>query len=92
MFMSKRNGTAGRLVYTSHILSQLGISDRSLRRRIKDGRFPRPDGNVHGRNFWLMSSYTRWVAEAKAALTCRLSSDHRLLGDDLRFGALLMNG
>ena len=26
------------------------------------------------------------------ALTCRLSSDHRLLGDDLRFGALLMNG
>jgi predicted DNA-binding transcriptional regulator AlpA len=66
--MKKRNATAGhdRFIYTNHILAHLGISDRCLRKWVKDGRFPRPNGNLHGRNFWLISIYRRWVAAVMA--------------------------
>jgi hypothetical protein len=53
-------------VYASRILTDNDITDRCLRKWIAVGRFPKPDGNLNGRNFWLMSTYKRWEAEVLA--------------------------
>lgn len=42
------------------------ISDRCLRKWISSERFPRPDGNIAGRNFWLRSTYRQWQTDALA--------------------------
>lgn len=56
----------GRLIYSRDIVADLGISDRTLRKWMRDGRFPRPSGNLHGRHFWSLSSYHSWVTAAVA--------------------------
>lgn len=66
MNMYKRPARDGRLIYSSSILAELAISDRCLRQWISDGRFPHPDGNLHGRKFWLFSSYQKWLTQAVA--------------------------
>jgi hypothetical protein len=50
------------------------ISDRCLRKWIASERFPRPDGNIAGRNFWLRSTYRKWQADA---LSGRFSQTRR---------------
>jgi hypothetical protein len=55
-----------RLVYSIDIASDNGITSRCLRKWIQKGRFPPPDGNLHGRNFWLRSTYERWQADVLA--------------------------
>lgn len=41
-----------RLIYTSEICRNYGITQRGLRKWIATGKFPRPDVNLHGRNAW----------------------------------------
>jgi hypothetical protein len=38
------------------------------------GRFPPPDGNLNGRNFWLRATYERWRSEV---LSGRYSQQRR---------------
>jgi hypothetical protein len=42
------------------------IGDRGFRKWIAESRFPTPDGNLNGRNFWLRSTYERWKADVLA--------------------------
>ena len=42
------------------------IGDRGFRKWVAIGRFPAPDGNLNGRNFWLRSTYERWKADVLA--------------------------
>lgn len=59
-------GGAGWIVFTSEITSDVCIGDRGLRKQVATGRFPAPDGNLNGRNFWLRSTYERWKADVLA--------------------------
>ncbi len=53
-------------VYSSRIAAENGITDRCLRKWISEGKFPPPDGNLHGRNFWLPATYHAWQADVIA--------------------------
>jgi hypothetical protein len=57
---------AGKRIYSADVTSDNNISDRCLRKWIVAGRFPAPDGNLNGRNFWLASTYARWQADVLA--------------------------
>lgn len=52
--------TTGILVYTDRITADYDITDRSLRRWIREGRFPKPDGNLNGKHYWRRSTYRDW--------------------------------
>jgi hypothetical protein len=56
---------------TDHILRDLGISDRGLRKKIRRGAFPAPDCNVAGRNLWKSSTYRKWKADALNGMFAR---------------------
>jgi len=53
-------------VWSPEIRRAEGIGDRGFRKWIASGRFPLPDGNLNGRNFWLRSTYVRWKADVLA--------------------------
>lgn len=50
-------------IWASQIWTAEGVTDRGFRKWIVKGTFPKPDGNVNGRNFWLRSTYERWRAD-----------------------------
>jgi hypothetical protein len=50
-------------VWSAHITRDNGVTDRCLRKWIATGRFPHPDGNLNGRNFWEAETYRRWKAD-----------------------------
>lgn len=47
-------------VFARQILEDQQITDRGLRKWIAQERFPRPDGNLNGRNFWRPETYKHW--------------------------------
>lgn len=53
-------------IYSAEITANNLVTTRCLRKWIAAGRFPAPDGNLHGRNFWLLSTYQRWQQEVLA--------------------------
>jgi hypothetical protein len=53
-------------IYSAEITANNLVTTRCLRKWIAAGRFPAPDGNLHGRNFWLLSTYQRWQHEVLA--------------------------
>jgi hypothetical protein len=53
-------------VWSVNVRADLSITDRCLRKWVSIGRFPQPDGNLNGRNFWLRSTYERWKMEVLA--------------------------
>jgi len=57
---------ASKRVYSADIIADNKVTDRCLRKWVVSGRFPAPDGNLNGRNFWLASTYKRWQAEVLA--------------------------
>jgi hypothetical protein len=60
-------GTDGdRLLYMSDICTDLNVTDRCVRNWVASGRFPAPDGNLNGRNFWFRSTRARWKADLRA--------------------------
>jgi hypothetical protein len=50
-------------VYASRILADNGVTGRCLRKWVSAGRFPKPDGNLNGRNFWLTATCRAWEAD-----------------------------
>ncbi len=54
------------LLSTAAITDDLGITSRGLRKQIEGGRFPAPDANINGRNFWRSSTYRVWKTAALA--------------------------
>jgi hypothetical protein len=42
------------------------IGDRCLRKWIREQRFPQPDGNLNGRNFWHRATYEAWKSDVLA--------------------------
>ncbi len=48
------------LVFMPEITTDNGVGDRGVRKWVKTGKFPEPDGNLNGRNFWKRSTYKRW--------------------------------
>ncbi len=58
-------------IRTTQICATEGVGDRCLRQWIAKGRFPAPDGNLNGRNFWLRSTYERWKAEVLDGKFCQ---------------------
>lgn len=53
-------------IWSGEIRTDNKVTDRCLRKWVELGRFPQPDGNLNGRNFWLRSTYERWKAEVLA--------------------------
>lgn len=53
-----------RFLFIDRVTELLGIAPRTVRLWVRERRFPEPDGNVGGRNFWLESSLLQWQAEA----------------------------
>jgi hypothetical protein len=53
-------------IYSADVTSDNNITDRCLRKWIVNGRFPPPDGNLNGRNFWLPETYRAWQADVLA--------------------------
>ncbi len=61
-------------LWSADILRAENIGGRGLRKWISLGRFPKPDGNLAGRNFWFRRTYERWrlaVAAGKYSQTRR---------------------
>lgn len=58
-------------VWSREILDERGVTDRCLRNWISTRKFPPPDGNFNGRNFWLRSTYERWKADVLAGRYAR---------------------
>lgn len=56
----------GGFVFMAEITRDLKVTDRGVRKWISTERFPRPDGNLNGRNFWLTSTYQRWKSDVLA--------------------------
>ena len=56
----------GPLVFTSEITRDNDVTDRAVRKWRMTGKFPPPDGNLNGRNFWLRSTYERWKTDVLA--------------------------
>lgn len=63
-----------RFFFIDRVTELLDIAPRTVRLWVKEGRFPKPDGNVSGRNFWLESTLLRWQT---AAIDGRFSADRR---------------
>jgi len=53
----------GPLVFMSEITRDNCVTDRGVRKWHKTGKFPAPDGNLNGRNFWKRSTYRKWQAD-----------------------------
>ena len=53
-------------VWSRIILEENHVVDRTLRGWITAGKFPPPDGNINGRNFWHRQTYQKWKAEVLA--------------------------
>ncbi len=62
------NGPSGEepLIFMSKITRDLERTDRSIRQMIAAGRFPRPDGKLNGRSYWLLSTYLMWRRDVAA--------------------------
>lgn len=54
------------LVFTAEIMRDNCIGDRGLRKWIACKKFPKPDGNLNGRNFWQRYTYQQWKADVIA--------------------------
>ena len=55
------------LVFSPAICAEYGgVTDRALRKWISKGRFPQPDGNLNGRNFWLARTVRQHKADVLA--------------------------
>jgi hypothetical protein len=62
-------------VFIEEITADLKMTDRGLRKAIAGQRFPKPDGRLFKRNFWLRSTYNAWrgdVLAGKHATKCTL--------------------
>ncbi len=53
-------------VWSSEVLRREGVCDRALRKWVRRGRFPKPDGNLLGRNWWWRSTYDTCRTEVLA--------------------------
>jgi len=63
---SAKAAADGERIWSGDITSDNRITDRCLRKWIAASKFPPPDGNLHGRNFWLASTYGRWKTDVLA--------------------------
>jgi hypothetical protein len=63
--MTTTHGPAER-VWTREILDNEAITDRCHREWRATGKFPPPDGNLNGRNWWYRSTYLKWKAAVSA--------------------------
>jgi hypothetical protein len=61
-------------VYMSEITRDLKVTDRGVRKWIAGDRFPPPDGNLNGRNFWKASTYQKWKSDVLAGKYGRQST------------------
>ena len=77
------NDISSERIWSFDVTRDNRISDRCLRKWIAAARFPKPDGNIAGRNFWLGSTYRQWQADA---LSGRFSQ-HRRPGTATRAAA-----
>jgi hypothetical protein len=62
------------LVFMPEIMTDNGIGDRGIRKWQSSGKFPPPDGNLNGRNFWRRSTYRAWQADVLAGRYRRKSN------------------
>jgi hypothetical protein len=53
-------------IFAARICAENSIGDRALRKWIQRGVFPKPDGNLLGRNFWNAATYRQWLADVAA--------------------------
>lgn len=60
------NPSSATRIWSRQILNEQGVTDRCLRAWIARGKFPAPDGNLNGRNFWLLATYEKWKAAVLA--------------------------
>ena len=50
-------------VFMSEITRDCDVTARAVRKWQASGRFPMPDGNLHGRCFWRRTTYSAWQAK-----------------------------
>ncbi len=70
-------------IFAARICAENSIGGRALRKWIQRGVFPKPDGNLLGRNFWTVSTYRQWLADVDAGKyrLARRPENLRDLGD-----------
>lgn len=56
----------GQFIYMSELTTDIGVTDRCIRKWVTLGRFPKPDGNLYGRLFWQLGTIREWKANALA--------------------------
>lgn len=64
--LASTNPPSNDRIWSGEIRRAENIGDRGFRKWIAAGRFPAPDGNLNGRNFWLRSTYERWKKDVLA--------------------------
>jgi hypothetical protein len=64
----------GPLVFMSEIVRDNAVTDRGVRKWQANDKFPRPDGNLNGRNFWRRATYCLWQADVLAGRYSRTSN------------------
>jgi hypothetical protein len=70
-------------VFMPEIMTDNCIGDRGIRKWQSSGKFPPPDGNLNGRNFWRRSTYRKWQIDVLAGRyrrVCNLSRKSRTAG------------
>lgn len=63
-------------VFVSEITRDCSVTDRTVRKWISTNRFPKPDGNLNGRCFWLRETYTSWQAKVRSGIYSKSSNLH----------------
>ena len=53
-------------IWSDFIVSDNGVTSRCFRKWRASGRFPAPDGNLNGRNYWLRTTYEAWKTDVAA--------------------------
>lgn len=69
--MDERQKDAEQFIFSSDVTRENRVTDRSLRKWIAAGRFPPPDGNLNGRNFWFEKTYRVWRDDVVAGKYAR---------------------
>jgi len=61
-------------VFMSEITRDCDVTARAVRKWQTSGRFPTPDGNLHGRCFWRRDTYNAWQGKVLAGCFAKSSN------------------
>jgi hypothetical protein len=64
----------GSLVFMAEVTRDNDVTDRAVRNWLKAEKFPPEDGNLHGRKFWLRTTYLKWREDVLSGKYSKVSN------------------